>query len=48
VGHTLVRIPGFPTCCPRCHREFPIEQSNPPIDPPVARPGLRPEAPGRM
>jgi hypothetical protein len=29
-----VRVPGFPTCCPRCHREFALEQSNPPVDPP--------------
>ena len=34
VGHSLVRVPGFPTCCPRCHHEFGLERSNPPVDPP--------------
>ena len=44
VGHSLVRVPGFPTCCPRCHREFALEQSDPPIDPPLP---LRAGAPDR-
>ncbi len=53
VGHSLIRMPDFPACCIKCHREFAIEDSNPPINPPATNrthnaERRQAEAPGRM